>query len=134
MSNTQSPTRASRPVFPKRAIITGGMPFGNKSLHFGHIGAVFIQADIFSRFLRDRIGKQNVIFQSGTDCYGSPIVEQYERMKAEGGFAGTIQAFVQSNPEKQKETLGRYQVALDLFAASSFGRCGEIHAAYSAAV
>ncbi|MEG1441246.1 MAG: hypothetical protein RSC29_01150 [Oscillospiraceae bacterium] len=33
-----------RPKFPKRAVITGGMPYGNKNLHFGHIGGVFVQA------------------------------------------------------------------------------------------
>ena len=31
-----------RPSFPKRAIITAGMPYGNKSLHFGHVGGMFI--------------------------------------------------------------------------------------------
>ena len=25
----------SRPSFPKKAVITGGMPYGNKALHFG---------------------------------------------------------------------------------------------------
>ena len=35
---------APRPEFPKRAIITGGMPYGNKKLHFGHIGGVFVFA------------------------------------------------------------------------------------------
>ena len=64
-----------RPKFPKRAIITAGMPYGNKELHLGHIGGVFIHADTYARFLRDRIGKENVIFVSGTDCYGYPILE-----------------------------------------------------------
>lgn len=27
-----------RPVFPKKAVVTGGMPYGNKELHFGHVG------------------------------------------------------------------------------------------------
>lgn len=62
-------TSNERPTFPKRAIITAGMPYGNKDLHFGHVGGMFIHADIFARFLRDRIGKENVIFLSGTDCY-----------------------------------------------------------------
>ena len=48
-----------RPEFPKRAVITGGMPYGNKKLHFGHIGGVFVQADATARFLRDRIGAEN---------------------------------------------------------------------------
>ena len=69
-----------RPEFPKRAIITGGMPYGNKKLHFGHIGGVFVFADCYARFLRDRIGSENVIFVSGTDCYGSPIAESYRKL------------------------------------------------------
>ena len=60
-----------RPIFPKRAVITAGMPYGNKNLHFGHVGGMFVHADIFARFLRDRIGKDNVIFVSGTDCCAS---------------------------------------------------------------
>ena len=32
----------NRPHFPKRAVITGGMPYGNKNLHFGHIAGVFV--------------------------------------------------------------------------------------------
>ena len=53
-----------RPVFPKRAVITSGMPYGNKGLHFGHIGGLFVHADVFARFMRDRIGEENVIFIS----------------------------------------------------------------------
>ncbi len=75
----------TRPNFPKRAIITGGMPYGNKTLHFGHIGGMFVHADVFARFLRDRIGKENVVFVSGTDCYGSPIAEGYgKKVEQEG--------------------------------------------------
>ncbi len=28
-----------------RAVVTAGMPYGNKPLHFGHIGGVFVPAD-----------------------------------------------------------------------------------------
>ena len=77
-------TPNERPTFPKRAIITAGMPYGNKNLHFGHVGGMFIHADIFARFLRDRIGKDNVIFLSGTDCYGSPIMESYRKLQEAG--------------------------------------------------
>ncbi|HEQ71055.1 MAG TPA: methionine--tRNA ligase [Spirochaetia bacterium] len=132
MASEQQPV--DRPVFPTRAIITGGMPYGNKELHFGHIGGVFVQADIFARFLRDRIGNDNVIFQSGTDCYGSPIVEQYERMKEAGEFNGTIQEFVAHNHEKQKKTFAAYQISMNLFAASSFGQPADIHREVSAEI
>ena len=32
---------SNRPRFPRRAIVTAGMPYGNKGLHVGHIGGVF---------------------------------------------------------------------------------------------
>lgn len=122
-----------RPVFPKRAVITAGMPYGNKNLHFGHVGGMFVHADIFARFLRDRIGKENVIFLSGTDCYGSPILESYRKLK-EAGYEGTMEDYVASNHESQKKTLDDYGISLDLFCASALGEAGEIHKRMSAEV
>lgn len=116
-----------RPEFPKRAIITGGMPYGNKKLHFGHIGGVFVFADCYARFLRDRIGSENVIFVSGTDCYGSPIAESYRKLCEEHGFTGTIKDFVKENHDSQKKTLDDYLISLDMFGASGLGRTAEIH-------
>lgn len=116
-----------RPEFPKRAIITGGMPYGNKKLHFGHIGGVFVFADCYARFLRDRIGAENVIFVSGTDCYGSPIAESYRKLCEEHGFTGTIKDFVKENHDAQKKTLDDYLISLDMFGASGLGRTAEIH-------
>ncbi|MDE6666379.1 MAG: class I tRNA ligase family protein [Ruminococcus sp.] len=117
-----------RPEFPKRAVITGGMPYGNKELHFGHVGGMFVFADTFARFLRDRIGKENVIFVGGTDCYGSPIAEGWRVKVNKGEFDGTLEEFVQRNHNKQKETLDAYGISPDLFAASGIGRSKEIHA------
>ncbi|WP_142414214.1 class I tRNA ligase family protein [Hathewaya massiliensis] len=118
--------RNERPVFPKKAVITAGMPYGNKNLHFGHVGGMFIHADIFARFLRDRIGKENVIFISGTDCYGSPILESHRKLK-EDGYEKTIEDYVKDNHLSQKKTLEDYNVSLNLFGASAIGRTGEIH-------
>jgi methionyl-tRNA synthetase len=115
-----------RPTFPSRAVVTGGMPYGNKELHFGHIGGVFIHADIWARFLRDRIGAENVLFVSGTDCFGSPIVVYHQNLVETGAFDGTLQEFVEKNHNAQKETLDSYLVSPDLYSASSLGRAGEI--------
>ncbi|MCI9321250.1 MAG: class I tRNA ligase family protein, partial [Lachnospiraceae bacterium] len=112
--------------FPKRAIITAGMPYGNKNLHFGHVGGMFIHADIFARFLRDRIGKENVIFLSGTDCYGSPIVESYRKLQ-EAGYEGTLEDYVRINHENQEKTLKNYGISLDFFGASALGEAVSIH-------
>lgn len=117
-----------RPVFPKRAVVTGGMPYGNKELHFGHVGGMLVFADTYARFLRDRIGSENVIFVSGTDCYGSPIAEGWRKKVAAGEFEGSLEDFVRSNHEKQKATLAAYGVSPNLFGASGLGRTKEIHA------
>ncbi len=117
-----------RPEFPKRAIVTGGMPYGNKELHFGHVGGMFVFADAYARFLRDRIGKENVIFVGGTDCYGSPIAEGWRVKVNKGEFNGSLEDFVQHNHDKQQETLDAYGISPNLFGASGLGRSKEIHA------
>ena len=116
-----------RPVFPKRAVITAGMPYGNKELHFGHVGGMFVHADTFARFMKDRIGKDNVIFVSGTDCYGSPIMEGFRKKKENEGYDKTIEDYVMANHVKQHETLEKYEITPDLYAASAIGRAAQIH-------
>lgn len=130
-----APTQqAARPAFPRRAVVTAGMPYGNKPLHFGHIGGIFVPADIFARFLRDRIGAESVLFISGTDCYGSPILESYRKLTDEGAFSGSLEDYVTANHLRQKQVLDLYQISLDLYAASALGRAGEIHRQLSAEI
>ena len=116
-----------RVPWPARAVVTAGMPYGNKPLHFGHIGGVFVPADAFARFLRDRIGAENVRFVSGTDCFGSPIDEGYRKLVEAGEFDGTIADYVQRNHDAQKRTLEAYDVSLDIFDGSGIGHAGEVH-------
>ena len=131
MASEAAKASTERPQFPKRAVITGGMPYGNKNLHFGHIGGVFVPADFFARFLRDRIGQENVIFVSGTDCYGSPIMEGYRKKVEEEGYEGTIVDYVQANHNLQKEALDAYGISLDIFAGSGLEPACPIHAKLS---
>jgi len=116
-----------RPEFPKRAVITAGMPYGNKSLHFGHIGGVFIHADTYARFLRDRIGTDNVIFVSGTDCYGSPILASYKKHIEETGEQISMEDYVFRFYKLQTQVLADYDVAPNLYGASAFGESGAVH-------
>lgn len=122
-----------RPVFPKRCVITGGMPYGNKELHFGHVGGMFVHADIYARFMRDRIGKDNVIFVSGTDCYGSPALESYRKLK-ESGYDKSITDYVKSNHDSQTDTLKRYEISLDFFGASALEPAAKMHNKTSAEI
>ena len=116
----------NRPTFPKRAVVTSGMPYGNKNLHCGHI-STFIHSDFYARFLRDRLGKDNVIYVCGTDCYGSPILEGYRKLVEKGAFSGTIVDYVKKNHEAQEEVLYKYDISLDLFGASAFGEAKPYH-------
>ena len=113
--------------WPARAVVTAGMPYGNKPLHFGHAGGVFVPADAFARFLRDRIGKDNVRFVSGTDCFGSPINEGYRKLVEAGEFDGSISDYVMRNHERQANTLRSYGISLSIYDGSGIGHAGEVH-------
>lgn len=121
----------SQVAWPTRAVVTAGMPYGNKGLHFGHVGGVFVPADCYARFLRDRIGASNVRFVSGTDCYGSPINEGYRKLVEDQGFTGTISDYVEANHSAQKATLDSYGISLDIYEGSGIGHAGEVHQKFS---
>jgi len=120
--------RNMRPVpqFPSYAVVTNGMPYGDKQLHFGHVGGCFIHSDIYARFLRGRIGRENVIYVSGTDCFGAGIEVKYQAA-VDGGFEGTIQDFVNENHLAQKAVLDKYGISLDLYAASALEPSADDH-------
>lgn len=130
MTNDHAP---SRPAFPSRAVVTGGMPYGEKELYFHHVGGYFIHADIFARFLRDRIGPENVLFVSGIDCYGVGVELGYQKA-VDAGFEGSITEFVARNHAAQKAILEQYQISLDIYAGSALGEAGKVHSALSAEV
>ena len=118
--------KANRPKFPKRAVVTAGMPYGNKALHYGHVCGMFVYADFFARFLKDKLGKDNVIFVSGTDCYGSPSLETFRKMKADG-YDGTIEDMVKEFNQKHIKTLKEYEIGLDWFEGSAIGESKDMH-------
>ena len=118
---------STRPLWPAKALVTAGMPYGNKGLHFGHVGGVFVPADVFARFLRDRIGEENVLFVSGTDCYGSPIAEEYRKRTEDDPTTFSIEDFVEGNHRRQFEALKAYGISLDIYEGSGIGAAGEAH-------
>ncbi len=118
--------KSNRPKYPERAIVTAGMPYGSKELHYGHVCGMFVYADFFARFLKDKLGKDNVIFVSGTDCYGSPSLETF-RKKQETGYTGTIEDMVAEFNQKHIDTLKKYEIGLDWFEGSAIGEAKEMH-------
>ena len=118
--------KMGKPKYPKRAIVTAGMPYGNKALHYGHVCGMFVYADFLARFLKDKIGKENVIFVSGTDCYGSPSLETHRKM-CENGYTGSLEDLVAEFNQKHINTLKEYEIGLDWFEGSAIGEAKEMH-------
>lgn len=92
-----------------------------------------MHADTLYRFLQDRIGRENVIFVSGTDCFGSPIVAGYKQYldREDSDKNKSIEEYVREFHDIQCECLKAYQVEPSLFATSAFGESGRIHAKVS---
>jgi len=66
--------------FPKikNVFIGSAWPYGNSSLHLGHITAL-IGADILKKFFSQI--KIKSLWVSGTDCYGTPIAIEAQILK-----------------------------------------------------
>jgi methionyl-tRNA synthetase len=56
--------------------IGAAWPYVNGSLHLGHVSSL-IGADILARYFRLR--GNAVLFVSGSDCHGTPIVVEAEK-------------------------------------------------------
>lgn len=63
---------------PKYIFIGAAWPYANGSLHLGHIASL-LPADIIARYYR--LKGDEVLFVSGSDCHGTPIVLAAEAEK-----------------------------------------------------
>ncbi len=58
-------------------LVTCGLPYANGKAHIGHL-RTYIPADVYVRYLR-MLG-EDVLFICGSDCHGTPIVVNAEKM------------------------------------------------------
>lgn len=61
-----------------KILIAAAWPYTNGSLHLGHVAAL-IGADVLARYFR--LSGNDVLFVSGSDCHGTPIVVEADRQK-----------------------------------------------------
>jgi methionyl-tRNA synthetase len=106
---------------PKKAVVTAGMPYANGPVHIGHLAGAHIQADIYARWLRMLIGKDNVLFVCGTDDHGS--TSEVSAIQA----GKPIREFIDGIHAKQGETMRRYSVSLDVYSGTSRPDCFPEH-------
>ncbi|MBF0314691.1 MAG: class I tRNA ligase family protein [Oligoflexia bacterium] len=106
---------------PKRAVVTGGMPYANGPIHLGHLAGAQVPPDIMARYLRMLIGNENVLFVSGTDDHGSTS----EVAALQAGVS--IREFIDQTHAKQKRTLDRYGISLNVYSGTSRPDCFPLH-------
>ncbi len=106
---------------PSRAVVTSGMPYANGPLHIGHLAGAHLPGDIASRWLGMLIGRENVLFVSGSDEHGTT-----SEVAALAAGVSTRQ-FVDAAHDKQAATLEQYSIGLDVYSGTSQPECFEIH-------
>jgi methionyl-tRNA synthetase len=106
---------------PKTAVITAGMAYANGPLHLGHLAGAHIPSDILARYMRMMIGSANVLYVCGTDDHGS--TSEVAALKN----GQTVREFIDSIHAKQKKTLDRYGVSLNVYSGTSRSDCFPLH-------
>lgn len=115
------PSILSRLTRPKKVIVTAGMPYANGPLHLGHLAGAHVPADIYARFMRMVVGKENVLFVCGTDDHGS---NSEVTAKKEGI---STREFIDRIHTGQTETMSRYGISLDTYTGTSREETFETH-------
>lgn len=106
---------------PEKAVITAGMPYANGPIHVGHLSSALIPPDIYARWMRMLIGRDNVLFVSGTDDHGS--TSEVAAKKA----GKSVREFIDLIHDQQKLTLDKYSISLNTYSGTSSPDCFPIH-------
>lgn len=102
-----------RMEFPEKAVVTAGMPYANGPLHLGHLAGAHVPADIYARFMRMAIGKENVLFVCGTDDHGSTSEVASKKQGLE------TRDFIDQIHSMQTKTMNNYGISLDCYTGTS---------------
>lgn len=106
---------------PKTAVITAGMPYANGPVHLGHLAGAHVPADILARYMRMMIGSENVLYVCGTDDHGS--TSEVAALK----HHQSVREFIDSIHSKQKQTMDRFGISLNVYSGTSRPDCFPLH-------
>ncbi len=95
----------------KRHLITAALPYANGPVHIGHLAGVYVPADIYVRYLRQR-GKDTK-FICGSDEHGVPITL---KAKKEGV---TPQEIVDRYHHMIKDAFDEFGISFDIYSRTS---------------
>lgn len=99
----------------KRTTITAALPYANGPVHIGHLAGVYIPADIYARYLRQK--GEDVIYICGSDEHGVPIT-----IKARQEGVGP-QQIVDKYHHLIKDSFKKFGISFDHYSRTS----AEIH-------
>jgi len=95
----------------KRYLVTAALPYANGAVHIGHLAGVYIPADIYVRYLRQR--GRDVKYVCGSDEHGVPITL---RAKKENK---TPQQVVDYYHSINKKAFSDFGISFDIYSRTS---------------
>lgn len=99
----------------KRYLITSALPYANGAVHIGHLAGVYVPADIYVRYLRNR--GRDVKFICGSDEHGVPITIKAKQMNC------SPQDVVDKYHKIIKDSFERFGISFDIYSRTT----SEIH-------
>ncbi len=93
----------------KRNLITTALPYANGPVHIGHLAGVYVPADIYVRYLRQK--GEEVVFIGGSDEHGVPITIKAQK---EGV---TPQDIVDRYHQIIKDSFEEFGISFDIYSA-----------------
>lgn len=109
-------------MFETKAFISTTLPYSNffqaltdKKSAPGHIGHLFefVLADVIVRYYRNKLGNDNVLFNTGVDEHGQKILECAQSLNM------APQAYCDAMAEKWKEFCSKFQISYNNFYRTS---------------
>ena len=95
----------------KRNLITTALPYANGPVHIGHLAGVYVPADIYVRYLRQK--GEDVVFIGGSDEHGVPITIKAQK---EGV---TPQDIVDRYHQIIKDSFQEFGISFDIYSRTS---------------
>jgi len=95
----------------KRFLVTAALPYANGPVHIGHLAGVYIPADIYVRYLRQK--KQDVKFICGSDEHGVPITLKAKKENK------NPQEIVDFYHQLIKDSFEKFGISFDIYSRTS---------------
>lgn len=106
----------------KRNLITTALPYANGPVHIGHLAGVYVPADIYVRYLRQK--GEDVAFIGGSDEHGVPITIKAQK---EGV---TPQDIVDRYHSIIKNSFEEFGISFDIYSRTSSQTHHELSSAF----